>query len=376
MTTTEQRERTFKEIKRLCYADLDAYVLGHRIAIRLRRTVAFEGYAVSTMDPLNGLPTGCVCNTDVMGSGEDAGFFTRHIYFDDRITEFGWMARHRVGAMTLSQATEGKLERALRHREYNRYRGLRHEVRSVCAADGVPWGGVCLVRENGDPDFGGRELELLKRISPHLGAALRAATLRRRSGPDAPSENTPGVLILDGKGKVIQRTLAAEHWLRDLDGLGRPNAEAPHENRGLPTAVWSVVGALQRSLNPQTEHEASLIPRVCARGVSGRWLTLQASLTEANAGRPPQMVVIISPSEPGEVLKLRTTAYGLTAREKEITGLILRGYPTRQVSATLHISGYTVQDHLKNVFGKTGVRSRRELIKTLFLYNLPDEPPA
>jgi len=32
----------------------------------------------------------------------------------------------------------------------------------------------------------------------------------------------------------------------------------------------------------------------------------------------------------------------------------VRGLSTKQISKTLFISEYTVQDHLKNVFGKVG----------------------
>lgn len=133
---------------------------------------------------------------------------------------------------------------------------------------------------------------------------------------------------------------------------------------------------MRRTLGPEAEQDPSGIPCLHVRGWSGRWLTLQASLTEPEGGSAAGTVVVIAPSSLGEVALLSTTAYGLSAREKEIVKLVMQGCSTKQISRSLSISESTVQGHLSNVFEKVAVKSRRELLKHLFLDNFSQQIPA
>ncbi len=65
-------------------------------------------------------------------------------------------------------------------------------------------------------------------------------------------------------------------------------------------------------------------------------------------------------------LALVARAHGLTARERELVALVLEGLDTRELAKRMFISPYTVKDHLKSVFDKLGVHSRRELITGMF----------
>jgi DNA-binding CsgD family transcriptional regulator len=101
------------------------------------------------------------------------------------------------------------------------------------------------------------------------------------------------------------------------------------------------------------------------RGADGRWLLLHGAAL-AGPGRR-RVAVIIEPAQPARVAPLLMAAYGLTEREQDVTRRVLRGDATPEIAAGLHVSPLTVQQHLKRVFEKTGVRSRRELAGKVFL---------
>ncbi len=128
--------------------------------------------------------------------------------------------------------------------------------------------------------------------------------------------------------------------------------------------------ALKQALSPETAKDLDKAPRLRVRARSGRWLTLYGSLSEPTSYSPGETVIVVQPSKPEEVAWLNVAAYDLSPREEEVVKLVVRGASTRQISQTLYISEYTVQNHLSNVFEKVGVRNRRELVKRLFFNNL------
>ncbi|MGW5676509.1 helix-turn-helix domain-containing protein [Streptomyces sp. NPDC003860] len=76
--------------------------------------------------------------------------------------------------------------------------------------------------------------------------------------------------------------------------------------------------------------------------------------------------VSLAASHPRELTAIVLDAYGLTPRERQVAQHVLLGHSTAEMSARLHIAQYTVQDHLRKVFDKAGVRSRRDFSGELF----------
>jgi DNA-binding CsgD family transcriptional regulator len=79
------------------------------------------------------------------------------------------------------------------------------------------------------------------------------------------------------------------------------------------------------------------------------------------------VAVMIYPVTQPEISALIVEAYGLSKRERDVARLVLAGFSTQEIADELHLSPYTVQDHLKAIFAKVGVRSRRELVAQVFL---------
>lgn len=357
-------ERTFSEVKRLCCTGrLAGPALLGEVIERLRRVVPFEAYCASTKDPASGFITHGMA--EEMGGADDSFWSLERLYFDHHQSTRRMANTHQSVAL-LSETTGGDLERSTRYVEYLRPLGLAHEMRGAFTSGGYLWGSMDLTRESGSPDFKPKEASLLRRVAPHLGNGLKMAALRMQAPVEEGGTDVPGVLTLDLQGRVVQHTPAAERWLRDLEDLG----SGWREWNGLPRAVHTVVLSLRHALSPERDRDQESVPRLRARARSGRWLTLYGSLTEATPEQRAETVIIIEPTKPEELLPFSMTAYGLSPREEELVKLVVRGLSTTRISQTLFISEHTVQNHLRSVFEKVGVRSRGELVKRLFFDNL------
>ena len=95
------------------------------------------------------------------------------------------------------------------------------------------------------------------------------------------------------------------------------------------------------------------------RAADGQWLSLHGSRLRGGDD-DHRIAVVVEPGSAQAVMPVLLAGYGLSSREAQVATLVLRGESTLAIVDLLHISRHTVQDHLKVVFDKAGVRSRRE----------------
>jgi DNA-binding CsgD family transcriptional regulator len=330
----------------ICRSGLPPEELRDQVLPRLRRAVPFDAAFWASVDPATLLLT----QPHQQEIPPDSiPYFIQNEYLDDDVNKWTSLARDDVGVRTLAEVTDGIMEASPRYRDIFQPLGLGDELRAVLRVRGVCWGYMCLHRATGGA-FSRDEVQYVRRLAPHLAEGIRAGLLVS-SVELGDVADAPGLVVLAPDGSLISTSAAGEHW---LDELGHPDP-----NRfGVPAELQALAASLQR----QDRAEAEL-PRLRMRTRAGRWAVLHASrLTSKDMDA---VAVIIEEPSPAELAPVVMMAYGLTKQEQTVTRLVCRGLSTREIAERLHITTNTVQDHLKSIFDKIGVRSRRELVTAI-----------
>ena len=79
----------------------------------------------------------------------------------------------------------------------------------------------------------------------------------------------------------------------------------------------------------------------------------------------PQVALKLFRQIQKQTVALETGGYGFTPREKQVVDELLKGLSYKEIANVLYISSTTVNDHLKNVYRKMGVRTKSELMRKI-----------
>ena len=340
----------FGSIVDVCHRGYPPERLKAEVMVRLRRALPVDAFWWATSDPATVLFT--QAHREGIPDRLIPAFIDNEFLGRD-VNRWSHLAQDPVGVRTMSRATGGQLEASGRFRDLLQPIGLGDELRAVLRTGDACWGLLCLHRETGAM-YTRSEEDVIRRLAPHLAEGLRSG-LVKAGAVRLPPPDAPGLAVLDHSGELVSATASARAWFEELDGDGRPGV-------GVPAEVRTAAALLT---TPGSASGEQPVPRLRVRTRAARWVVLHASWLEPAGGGPAQIAVIIEAATPREVAAVIMTAYGLSERERAVTGLICEGRSTAQIAETLWISTNTVQDHLKSVFAKTGMRSRGEVMATI-----------
>lgn len=356
MVSTLTLDRVRSDIEVVSRAGLDTATFLAEVDTSLQRAVPHVASCMGTFDPATHLLTSTYKFGDLYGQDEHDLEWGLHEYGADDPTSFARLALRADPATSMGLERAGGAPPSPRHEQLiNPYYGYTDEARVVARQGGSGWGGMALFRGPGEPPFSEAEVAYLGALSPVLAAGLRSGLLVRMSGVDTTGAALgPAVVIVGADNRIVQTSMGTDALLRDL-------ASAPNMADTSGTIFSLVAGARAYAAG-----SLDRLPRARVRMPSGRWLVLNASPLAGPDGPSGEVVISIEEARPPEIVPLVVAAFQLTPRERDVTQLVLQGVDTKDIAATLHLSRYTVQDHLKAVFEKADVRSRRELVARVY----------
>lgn len=161
------------------------------------------------------------------------------------------------------------------------------------------------------------------------------------------SRRMPGLLVVNAQRRIIMANYASIDLLRPILGPEFTFVAGC----GLPTTLENLVEDIESRLQTLNESVSVMLPS-CDICVRAGWV---------ESAERQQLMLIIERASRQDVVRSALASYSLTPRETEVATLVLRGYSNRRVADHLVLTEYTVEDHLKRIFAKVGVRTRTTL---------------
>ncbi|MHB8233894.1 MAG: LuxR C-terminal-related transcriptional regulator [Solirubrobacteraceae bacterium] len=204
---------------------------------------------------------------------------------------------------------------------------------------------------------------------------MSSTGIKAQRSDTADKTNTAGVIADAVALAAITRSLQAQALeVAAFNSVARMLKCAPRDPSVIVLWLEDTISAISQTVEPLLRRfEQAPLVIVCA-GIE-RW-EIRAALMAGVAG-----VVLFEDLESalgpcaqavraGQICVPRANRRqidppALSAREKQILGLVVMGYMNSEIAQRLFVAESTVKSHLSSVFGKLGVRSRNEAVNLI-----------
>jgi DNA-binding CsgD family transcriptional regulator len=332
-----------RKVEQISRQAVDDRTLRTLLLDAVRRDVGFDAYAWVMTDPDSAVGTSPLAEIPDMTRLPQ---LVRAKY----LTDVNRWTRLEDRFVSLHDTTDGDLERSLVWREVLRSYDVTDVASAVFRDRFGCWAFLDLWRMGPSEPFPAAELARLDAVLEPFTSALRSSHAQTFAVPPLASAwQGPVVLLLSEDLEVMAET---EHTI----GLLRTLLPTPADRGPIPAAAYNVAAQL-------LAHERGVDPGPASARVhaaTGDWMSLRAArLPDLDGVTIAVTVENISPQDRADLF---ARVHALTPREAELVGHLGVGHATRSVAELMFVSEHTIQDHLKAIFAKTGVRNRRSLL--------------
>ena len=252
--------------------------------------------------------------------------------------------------------------------------GYRDAIISLLAKSSAQFGSISIQREMDKPPFDAADLDLMRRLGPHvrravlIGDLLDARAIERDVLSATLEKLTIGVLLTDQAGRIAHANSAATRMLeegsaacRDRDTITARDSSSARE------LAQAIAGAASGTTVD--------IPRggivVLLKGSSGHdlavWVLPLDGGLRRDLGATFAACVAVFLREIGDVsplpAELFVRRYGITQAECRVLLLIVQGMTPQEAANALGVSLTTAKTHIARLFDKTGTQRQVDLVR-------------
>ncbi|KEK21961.1 LuxR family transcriptional regulator [Bacillus gaemokensis] len=343
------QEKVTKEIVLLTRKIDDISQFRETLLTKIRKVIFFDAACFTTIDSNTFLSTGAY--TDERIEKIHPELFMNE-FLEKDYNKFKNLAQIPPYIASLNGVTNNDRMKSSRYCNILIPAGFGDEIRAVFVSKGKCFGHLSLFRDNANPLFTNEECAYLSTIIPLVGDALRRSAFIIPSAERIEPMET-GTLLLNTSFELMYANQSGKDWLLLLRKWEKLN------QIDLPRPIRAVCSRVKANQGDKEE-------KVCMCMPSGQFLVIRASEMKSYNDLSNCYTVLLEMARPQEVFTLVAESYDLSLREKQVIDGVLRGLSTKELASQLHISIYTVQDHLKSIFTKVRVSSRSELVWEVF----------
>ncbi len=238
----------------------------------------------------------------------------------------------------------------------------------LCSNDGF-WGTMSLTRTPKQPYFCDTDVQKAKFLLPYLINTFETTMFFSRINEERKVlerwlESRPdGIILLDAKLRVLYSNNNSRQLCQSMSNMGI-EVLSKHQNTDITlprVIVEDCKYLLNTFINNSTISNNRILNTKCGDRYYVRYTIIIQSHEEISL---PCFIIrlnnLAKTDDKAEVSLLKD--YVLSAREEMIAQYAGAGLSNKAIADKLRISPFTVQNHLKNIFEKTGLNNRTQLV--------------